>query len=136
MKRFVSLWLPVIFWMSLIFSLSSVPDLQSGLKQEVDIILRKLAHIGEYAVLTFLLARALSRYSLKTSSQRLLLLSFLLSLLYAVSDEVHQRFIPGREGALRDIAIDSIGITLALLLLASKNRVAKTLATYLRIKDV
>jgi len=50
----VRLWLPVLVWAALIFALSSVPDLGTGLGTW-DLVLRKLAHTGEYAVLGALL---------------------------------------------------------------------------------
>ena len=54
------LWLPVVAWAALIFALSSVPDLGTGLGGW-DLVLRKLAHAAEYAVLGALLARATGR---------------------------------------------------------------------------
>jgi len=57
--RLASTWLPVLAWAALIFALSSVPSLSTGLGLW-DLVLRKLAHAGEYAVLGALLARALA----------------------------------------------------------------------------
>ena len=96
---FVRLWLPVLAWAALIFALSSVPDLGTGLGGW-DLALRKIAHALEYAVLGALLCRA-------TSSPRLALL---VGALYAVSDEVHQAFVPGRQGSPLDVAIDAVGV--------------------------
>ena len=58
--RALSLWLPVVAWAGLIFALSSVPDLGTGLGTW-DLVLRKLAHAAEFAVLGLLLLRALGR---------------------------------------------------------------------------
>jgi len=55
MKTF-KLWLPVIIWASLIFYLSNIPHLKTNF--EYDFILRKIAHIVEYFILTFFLHRA------------------------------------------------------------------------------
>jgi VanZ like protein len=98
------LWLPVIAWAALIFALSSVPDLGTGLGGW-DTVLRKIAHTGEYAVLGALLLRA-------TASARLALA---LGVLYAVSDEVHQTFVPGRAGSPVDVAIDAVGVACGLV---------------------
>ena len=57
MKRGLFLWGPVLLWAGFIFFLSSIPDLSSGLEQ--DFLLRKIAHVAEYAVLALLLWRAL-----------------------------------------------------------------------------
>jgi VanZ family protein len=95
------LWLPVLAWAALIFALSSVPDLGTGLGSW-DLLLRKVAHVGEYAVLGLLLARALARP----------LPAFALGVAYAVSDELHQHFVPGRRGAPLDVLIDAIGVAI------------------------
>jgi VanZ family protein len=76
-----------------------VPDLGTGLGGW-DLVLRKIAHAGEYAVLGALLLRA-------TSAP---LPAIALGVLYAVSDEVHQTFVPGRQGSARDVLIDAVGV--------------------------
>ena len=98
-------WLPVVAWAALIFAFSSVPDLGTGLGGW-DLVLRKLAHAAEYAVLGALLARATGRTGV----------AFALGVLYAVSDEVHQMFVPGRHGAPLDVAIDALGVALGVAL--------------------
>ena len=109
------LWLPVVAWAALIFALSSVPDLGTGLGGW-DLVLRKLAHAGEYAVLGALLLRATGRAGL----------AFGLGLLYAISDELHQVFVPGRMGSPVDVAIDAIGVAcgIAIWQLARSRRLA------------
>ena len=98
MAAVLRLWLPVAAWAALIFALSSVPDLGTGLGTW-DLVLRKLAHAAEYAVLGALLVRATDRPRL----------SFALAVLYALGDELHQHFVPGRRGAPLDVAIDAVG---------------------------
>jgi len=98
----------VFLWAGFIFFLSSQPDLKSGLPNEWDFFLRKLAHITEYAILTFLLIRALSEYQL--SERKILVFSVSLAVFYAFSDEYHQYFILGRVGAVSDVLIDCFGI--------------------------
>ena len=92
-------WLPVVAWAALIFALSSVPDLGTGLGGG-DLVLRKLAHAAEYAVLGALLVRAVAQPRL----------AFVLGTLYASSDELHQAFVPGRMGSPADVAIDALGV--------------------------
>jgi VanZ family protein len=94
-----SLWVPVVAWAALIFALSSVPDLGTGLGGW-DLVLRKLAHVVEFVILGALLARATDRPRL----------ALVLGTLYAVSDEVHQTFVPGRVGSPVDVAIDAVGV--------------------------
>jgi VanZ family protein len=51
-----------------------------------------------------------------------------MALAYAISDEFHQTFVPGRSGAPRDVAIDLIGITAGLLLLSWNGRLRARVA--------
>ena len=88
----------------MIFAFSSVPDLGTGLGGW-DLLLRKLAHAAEYALLGLLLARAV----------RVPWLAVGLGVLYAVSDEVHQSFVAGRRGAPLDVLVDAVGVTLGVL---------------------
>jgi VanZ family protein len=94
-----------LVWAALIFSLSAVPDLGTGLGGW-DLVLRKLAHTAEYAILGALLVRA-------TRSPGL---AFGLGVLYAVSDEVHQSFVEGRHGAPLDVLIDAVGVAIGIAL--------------------
>ena len=93
------LWLPVVAWAALIFALSSVPDLGTGLGGW-DLVLRKLAHAAEYAVLGALLVRALGGPWVAVA----------LGVAYAISDEIHQSFVPGRAGSPLDVALDAVGV--------------------------
>jgi VanZ family protein len=102
--RVVSLWLPVAAWAAVIFALSSLHGLDSGLGVWDD-VLRKLGHVTEYAVLGALLARALWRP----------LPAFVLGVAYAASDELHQHFVPGRTGAPLDVAIDAVGVLVGIV---------------------
>jgi VanZ family protein len=105
MSRALTLWLPVVLWAALIFALSSVPSLSSGLGGW-DYVLRKCAHMTEYAVLAFLLARAIGREAP----------AFVAGVLYAVSDELHQSFVRGRHASPVDVAIDAVGLLIGLAL--------------------
>ena len=112
-----NLFSPVFLWAGLIFFLSAQPELSSGLPSIWDFVLRKAAHITEYAIFTFLIFRALRGYNINkesdTSTCRLLIISIILAILYAFSDEYHQTFVERRTGSLLDVGIDSIGIIMA-----------------------
>jgi VanZ family protein len=110
------LWLPVVLWAALIFTFSSIPDLGTGLGGW-DTVLRKLAHTVEYAVLGALLLRAVANVPLAVA----------LGTLYAVTDEIHQAFVPGRLGSPVDVAIDAVGVLcgVALWRLALSSRAAR-----------
>jgi len=103
-------WLLVLIWAGLIFFLSHQPFLKSDLPNQWDFVLRKIAHITEYAILAWLLIRALREHKLTWG--QILTLAIALSVGYAISDEYHQTFILGREGTFRDVLIDGVGVFL------------------------
>lgn len=103
-------WFLLIFWMGLIFYLSGQPFLSSGFTPKEDFILRKIAHIGEFAILTFLFFRALKNHKIFSNP---ILWSAIFSIIYAISDEVHQLFVLGRAGKAEDVITDGIGVLIA-----------------------
>ena len=113
----ITLWLPVFLWCAVIYYLSSIPSLKSDLPGQWDFISRKIAHITEYAVLTFLFFRASSR---NLNYRKAISYSALFSITYALTDEYHQLFVFGRGGNLGDVFIDSIGVFLAVFLIYRK----------------
>ncbi len=117
---FLRLWLPVGLWCATIFYLSSLPNLATPWGTW-DIILRKIAHITEYGILAFLMWRAIF-YSIKINLTKTYAWSGALSLLYAVSDEIHQSFVPTRNGSIYDILIDAFGIGLMLYFLMVRKK--------------
>jgi VanZ family protein len=100
-----SRWLPVLVWAGVIFAFSSIPSLNSGLGTW-DYVLRKGAHMTEYAILAVLLVRATGSYAW----------AFALAVTYAASDEVHQLFVRGRHGSPIDVGIDAAGALIGLAL--------------------
>jgi MYXO-CTERM domain-containing protein len=109
--RVLKLWVPVVLWAGMIFALSSIPSLDSGLGSW-DLVLRKLGHACEYAVLAVLLVRAVGRSGLALA----------LAIAYAAGDELHQHFVRGRIGSPRDIAIDAAGALAGLFALGHRRR--------------
>ena len=99
------LWAPVVLMAAIIFAFSSVPSLGTGLGTW-DLVLRKIAHLTEYAILGALLQRALARPALAIT----------IGGLYAVTDEFHQHFVRGRHAAWYDVAIDTVGVAIGVLL--------------------
>jgi len=113
----ITLWLPVFLWCAVIYYLSSIPSLKSDLPNQWDFIFRKIAHITEYAVLTFLFFRASSQ---NLNYKKAISYSALFSITYALTDEYHQLFVFGRGGNLGDVFIDSLGVFLAVFLIYRK----------------
>lgn len=103
-SRALTVWLPVVAWAAVIFALSSLPSLSSGLGTW-DLILRKAAHVTEYAVLGGLLYRALGREAPALAA----------GIAYAATDELHQHFVGGRHASVVDVGIDAVGVALGML---------------------
>jgi VanZ family protein len=128
---FIKYWLPVLIWMALIFSGST--DLMSSQRTsriigpvvrwmfpwlaeetvgQVVFVVRKTAHVTEYAVLALLLWRALRRpvkADPRPWSWREPASALALAALYAVSDELHQSLVASRFGSALDVCLDTAG---------------------------
>lgn len=113
------LWLPALVWMGVIFLFSSRPNWETGLRQ--DFALKKTAHLFEYGVLALLLYRVLNG-SLRRWDFLAARNAWILSVIYAATDEWHQTFVPTRTGHPRDVIIDACGAMLALALLYFRTR--------------
>jgi VanZ family protein len=103
-SRALTVWLPVVLWAAVIFTFSSIPSLSTGLGTW-DTVLRKGAHVTEYAILGALLYRALGREALALAA----------GIAYAATDEVHQYFVRGRHASPVDVAIDATGVALGMV---------------------
>mgnify|MGYP001597391915 CR=1 FL=1 len=107
MRQFLLRWTPPLVWAAVIFFFSSLPTLP---KVEViwgDFILKKPAHVIEYAILFFLTLRAF-RYKHWP-------VVLIICILYALSDEFHQSFVMGRTSKLTDVGFDTVGMLLSSL---------------------
>jgi len=114
-------WLPVLLWMAVIFCLSAQPDLPHHPDAMIDVVVKKLGHMAEYGILAALSLWALGGVSSSIPRSHFLC-AFALTALYAVSDELHQRFVPGRNPRPLDVAFDVAGAALALLGMARVRR--------------
>lgn len=117
-KFFIFYLAPIFVWMGFIFLLSSIPNLKSELPDLWDLILRKVAHLGEFGILAFLMARAVFPYGQKHKmpAWESALSVIILAVLYAASDELHQTFVVGRTGSFMDVGVDGVGAILGTLL--------------------
>lgn len=123
-------WFFVVLWMSAIFLLSNEPSQESSMRSDalvailqsiglsgsadlLSTIIRKLAHISLYAILGGLIFLALTVR--RPGFRKLAMYSVLAASLYAVADELHQSYIPGRSGELRDVLIDTLGASIGVL---------------------
>ena len=93
------------------------PAQQRTLEKAVTRVVRKTAHFAEYAALGGALLGHLQARSLRRPLRRKELGAFALGTLYAASDELHQLFVPGRSGELRDVLLDALGVAAGVWLL-------------------
>jgi len=135
-KRLLKSWLPVFIWLGVIF-LGSIdlmsaehtsrfivpflrwlkPDISKETLLSIHFIVRKCAHVGEYAVLALLLLRAaIFMTYLKRSLAMLYVSVWGACLFVATTDEFHQTFVASRGASATDIMIDSGGAILGLLI--------------------
>lgn len=135
-------WILVIVWMAFIFYMSNQPanisneqsdfvlnlvkslgiDISNSYVDLAITIIRKGAHFSEYLILNLLYFNLLRFY---INKNRALILSIVLSFLYASTDEFHQLFVEGRAGRFIDVLIDTSGATIGSLLAFLGNKILK-----------
>jgi len=105
-KLLVKYWLAVFLYAVLIFRLSAIPSCQipKGFPF-CDLLL----HIFEYLPFGFLVCKAIRNTNTSLSARKVFVASLLTVILYAVSDELHQLFVPGRCASVWDFASDAVG---------------------------
>lgn len=147
-KRFLYL-IPVVIWMIFIFYMSGktgqessgqsgkislfITNLLEKVRQDpaqemqnlqdiLELVIRKAAHMTEYAILFLLSYLATVKISMSQSRFYNRSIAVLISLLYACSDEMHQLLVPGRSGRMIDVGIDMAGVLIVLVcMILSKN---------------
>jgi len=105
-------WLPAVAWMAVIFMLSSQSCLRVSDDVAVERPFRVLAHLGAYALLAGLLLFALCGANRPTV--RAAAIAGAIAMIYALSDELHQSFVPDRTGRVDDLVVDGIGVIIGL----------------------
>jgi len=95
------------------------PEKQMALLEKYSFHIRKAAHFSIYTLLGFLISNALAYQNAifdRPAKKNAVFFSFLMGVLYAVSDEIHQYFVPERSCEVRDMLIDSAGVAVGILL--------------------
>jgi VanZ family protein len=116
-KAIFTRWFYAVFMMVIIFGFSSIPSVEMPYFSWADVLVKKSGH-----VIVFSLLALAFWHGLNWKLERLWL-AWGLTFLYAVLDEFHQSFVPGRNAWWVDVAIDSIAAALALWIAASwRNR--------------
>jgi len=105
-RVFKNRYFPLVLWCGLIFAGSSIPGASVSKNPLVDFIIHKSVHIVEYSVLFIFAYRAFNKR---------IFASFIFVIFYSLSDEFHQRFVPGRNGRIEDSLVDLTGVFLGFL---------------------
>lgn len=79
--------------------------------KSIELVVRKAAHMTEYAILGILFLGAIYMHE----RRKTILYSWMATVVYAATDEIHQLFVPGRDGKITDVIIDSIGAILGII---------------------
>ena len=110
MNKFLRYWFPVLLYVTLIFTLSSIQNLRIP---DFPGLTDKLVHAAEYGVLGFLMVRALRGTNVVATSVPAALIAVLVGLLVALADELYQAYVPGRISDPADYAVDALGLAVS-----------------------
>src|SRR5205823_2226969 len=137
-SKFLRYWLPLVIWLIMIFigstDLMSAehtsriigpilrwlhPGISLARIEQVQFVVRKMAHVSEYAVLALLIFRALVNMTRRARFAGAVLITLLISGAFAASDEFHQSFVASRTSSVRDVLIDVTGAILGMTIYRS-----------------
>ena len=110
----------LVLWMTFIFYLSGIPSLGIGLEGHANQVSRKSIHVILYGILTLLMWFSIPKFDVSLT-KKILLCAFL-TIFYAIIDEIHQSFVPGRSGNAKGALFDLIGIIAVLIWLGLRQR--------------
>jgi VanZ family protein len=111
MRRAVLRWFPFVAWAAVIFAFSAQPNLRFAADDVLDLVIRKIGHMGVFGILALLAWYALAR---TTAWRRPWAWASGLAVVYAISDELHQGFVVGRHPSPVDVGIDAAGALIAI----------------------
>ncbi len=109
----LSNWFLTFLWMGVIYAFSSQPSDELPYFGLYDLLVKKGGHMLGYAILAWLFSRSWEGFNF--SPRSVFLLAFFATVLYAISDEFHQSFVPGRHPSAMDVVIDASGAAFGLL---------------------
>ncbi len=99
-------------------NVKKIQELDENKQEEVlgkiEKVIRKLAHFSIYMVVGMLMMLLMSTYKIKQFDR--IAISLITGIVYASSDEIHQLFIPGRSAMITDVMIDTLGISVGIIL--------------------
>ena len=94
-----------------------MPEISPERLDFIVFLVRKAAHVTEYAILSWLLVRALTMPATPAArwSRKAAFIAWLGASLYSATDEFHQSFVPNRDARWSDVMIDSTGAALGVI---------------------
>lgn len=113
--KIIDLWLPPVFWALVIFKFSSGSVPKASDSFWVDFIIKKIGHVILFATLAVLIYRGLVGSGI--GKTKAIVFALIFSVLYGISDEIHQMYTQGREAKVRDVIIDAFGSGIVLFIL-------------------
>lgn len=116
LRRLLAVWLPLLAWSAAIYVVSGQSRLPQVTTDRLQEIVSVLAHVLEYAILAWLVLRVLRINNWGEPRSRVVI-TLLFCLVYALSDEWHQSFVPGRTPDVLDVLADTTGTAMSLVLL-------------------
>ena len=112
---------------------SPIENTEKNLKR-VGGVIRKIAHFSIYTVVGFLLMSFISTYRLKENKR--VVISLVIGVVYALSDEIHQKFVPDRSCQITDVMLDSMGVLLGILVLLFLLEIHKKIKTKINRQNI
>lgn len=118
----------IVLWMNLVFGFSAQNSAESSglsemiaswfsddiiVQRRIEPVIRKIAHFSEYGLGGMLFFSLFSTFNIKEKKR--IVCAGILGVIYAITDEAHQLFVPGRAGKITDVYIDSLGVITGVL---------------------
>ncbi|MCX6783733.1 MAG: VanZ family protein [candidate division WWE3 bacterium] len=122
MKRLLTIYLPIFIWAGLIFLGSSTVGRSVSNVRLIDFLAHKFVHVTEYVIFYVLLQRSTKKWWL----------SLIILGIFAITDEIHQSFVPGRSPRITDVLIDISSGTLGIVILNLWSKLLPKIRTKLK----
>lgn len=102
--------------------ITRIPQIQEKEQNEreaitlrIEKVIRKIAHFSIYTAVGLLLMALISTFEMKEKNR--IIISLIIGIIYASSDEIHQSFVPERSPMITDVMIDTMGVMLGILII-------------------
>ena len=97
------------------FDVEKEQNEREAITLRIEKVIRKIAHFSIYTAVGLLLMALISTFEMKEKNR--IIISLIIGIIYASSDEIHQSFVPERSPMITDVMIDTMGVMLGILLI-------------------